>query len=82
MILQAHGAKGPGAHYIGPLSQVHSSLSAILYVDDTDLVHLNMDGNETVVEVHTTLQHAIDNWVKLLIATGGILKPDKCFSSH
>jgi hypothetical protein len=82
MILQAHGAKGHGAHFIAPLSQVHSSLSAILYVDDTDLLHLDMDGIERVVEVHAALQCAIDNWGKLLIATGGTLKPNKYFSSH
>ena len=79
MILQAHGAKGHGTHFIAPLSQVRISLSVILYVDDTDLLHLDMDGNETVVEVHAVLQPAIDNWGKLLIATGGTLKPDKCF---
>jgi hypothetical protein len=78
MILQAHGAKGQGAHFIALLSQVCSSLSAILYVDDTDLLHLDMDGNKTVVEVHAALQHA-DNWGKLLIVMGGTLKPDKCF---
>ena len=38
-----------------------------------------MEGNETVVEVHATLQRAIDNWGKLLIATRGTLKLDKCF---
>jgi hypothetical protein len=75
MILQAHGAKGHGAHFIAPLSQVRSSLSAILYVDDTDLLHLNMDSDETVFEA---LQRAIKNWGKLLIATGGTLKPEKC----
>ena len=79
MILRAHGARGHGAHFIAPLSQVSSSLSAILYVDGTDRLHLDMDGNETVVEVHAALQRAIDNWGKLLIATGGTVKPDKCF---
>ncbi len=78
-ILQAHGAKGHSAHFIVPLSQVHSSLSAILYVDDIDLVHLNMDRDETIFETHAALQHAIENWGKLLIATGGTLKLTKCF---
>jgi hypothetical protein len=48
MILQAHGIKGHGAHFIAPLSQVRSSLSAILYVDDNNLLHLNMDGDKTI----------------------------------
>jgi hypothetical protein len=78
-ILQAHGAKGHGAHFIALLSQVRSSLSAILYVDETDLLHLNMDGDEMIFETHAALQRAIENWGKLLIATGGTLKPKKCF---
>ncbi len=51
----------------------------ILYVDDTNLLHLNMDGDETVFEAHVALQRAIENWGKLLIAMGGTLKPEKCF---
>ncbi len=61
------------------MSQVRQSLLAILYVDDTDLLHLNMEGDESVQEVHFALQQSIENWGKLLIATGGSLKPDKCF---
>ncbi len=55
-ILQAHGAKGHGAHFLVPMSQVQRSLSAILYVDYTDLLHLNMDTNESVQEVYIALQ--------------------------
>jgi hypothetical protein len=79
MILRAHGAKGHGAQFIAPMSQVRRSLSAILYVDGTDLLHLNMEGDESVQEVHMALQQSIENWGKLLIATGSTLKPDKCF---
>jgi hypothetical protein len=79
VILRAHGAKGHGAHFMAPLSLVRRSLSAILYVDDTDLLHINMDADESIVEVHAAIQRAIENWGHLLIATGGTLKPDKCF---
>jgi len=34
---------------------------------------------ESIVEVHTAIQWAIENWGRLLIATGGTLKPEKCF---
>jgi hypothetical protein len=78
-ILQAHGAKGHGAHFIAPLFQVRSSLSVILYDDDTNLLHLNMDGDKTILETYAALQCAIENWGKLLIAAGGTLKPPKCF---
>jgi hypothetical protein len=79
MILRAHGAKGHGAQFIAPMSQVRRSFLAILYVHDMDLLHLNMEGDESVQEVHMALQWSIENWGKLLIATGGMLKPDKCF---
>ena len=61
------------------MSRVCRSLSAILYIDDMDLLHINMDAEESIVEVHTAIQRAIENWGHLLIATGGILKPEKCF---
>ena len=34
---------------------------------------------ETVEEAHVALQESIINWGRLLIATGGALKPAKCF---
>ncbi len=55
VILRAHGAKGHGAHFIAPMSLVRRSLSAILYVDDTDLLHINMDAEESIVEVHAAI---------------------------
>ena len=44
--LRAHGAKGHRAQFIAPMSLVRCSLSAILFVDDTDLLHLNMEVEE------------------------------------
>jgi hypothetical protein len=38
-----------------------------------------MNTDKFVQEVHATLQRAIKNWGRLLIATGGSLKPEKCF---
>jgi hypothetical protein len=79
MILQAHRAKGHGAQFIAPLSQVRRSLSTILHVNDTDLLHLNVERDELVQEVHVALQQSIKNWGKLLFAMGGSLRPDKRF---
>jgi hypothetical protein len=79
VILRAHGAKGHGAQFIAPMSLVQRRLLVILYVNDTDLLHINMDAEELINEVHTAIQNAIANWGKLLIATGGSLKPEKCF---
>jgi hypothetical protein len=78
-ILRAHSAKGHGAQFIALMSLIQCSLLAILYVDNTDLLHINMDAEELIDKVHTAIQIAIANWGKLLIATGGSLKLEKCF---
>jgi len=44
VILWAHSAKGHDAQFIAPMSLVQCSLWAILYVDNMDLLHINMDG--------------------------------------
>jgi hypothetical protein len=77
MILRVHGDKGHGACFLAPLSHMRRSLLAILYVDNTDLLHLNMDMNKSMQEVHAALEFAIENWGRLLIATRGCLKPEK-----
>ncbi len=48
-------------------------------MDDTDLVHFRMDEDQGKDEAFLNLQEAITNWGKLLLATGGALKPIKCF---
>ena len=55
MIFQAHGEKGLGTQFLAPISHMRCSLSAILYVDDMDLLHLNMECNESVQEVRVAL---------------------------
>ena len=40
-----------------------------------------METDETVEEAHRAIQASITNWGHLLIATGGALKPPKCFGS-
>ncbi len=79
IILRAHGKNGFCTRFVAPMSLVKRNLSAILYVDDRDLLHLNMERNELVWEVRRSLQQSIGNWGKLLIATGGSVKPEKCF---
>ena len=56
VILQSHRKKGHGAHFIAPISLVRSSLSAILYVDDTDLLHINVDVEESIIDAHAAMQ--------------------------
>jgi hypothetical protein len=53
-------------------------LAGGLFVDDTDLFRLDMQEMETAIDANGRLQDAVINWGKLLIATGGALKPEKC----
>jgi hypothetical protein len=79
IILNAHGKKGHGAKFVCPIAKLTSHLSAILYVDDTDLLHLNLEEDESVATVQELIQASVVNWGNLLIATGGVLQPAKCF---
>ena len=42
-ILWCYKRKGYGAKFLAPISLVKSDLTAILFVDDTDLLHLIME---------------------------------------
>ena len=78
-IIQAHKKEGHGATFLCPITQYRHDAAGILYVDDTDLIHLNLEEEESVEEAHEALQRSINSWSDLLIASGGALKPEKCF---
>ena len=80
-ILSAHGKKGHGAKFVCPVTKLERHLSAILYVDDTDILHIDLTRDERVEEVHERIQASVNSWGNLLIATGGALQPAKCFYS-
>jgi hypothetical protein len=80
-ILGAHGKKGHGAKFHCPISKLKQHLSAILYVDDTDILHINLTKDKSVDKVHRAFQDSVNSWGNLLIATGGALQPNKCFYS-
>jgi hypothetical protein len=78
-IISAHKKKGHGAHFTCPITKLKSHIAGIMYIDDTDLVHFHMDKDQGKDESFFCLQEAITNWGKLLLASGGALKPIKCF---
>ena len=78
-IIGAHSKKGHGAKFICPVTHLKHHLSAIMYVNDMDLLHINLSKNETVDEVHKEIQASVNSWGNLLIATRGVLQPAKCF---
>ena len=79
VILGAHKIKGHGAKLVCPVSLAKGKLSAILFVDDTDVIHFDMEKKETALEAHANLQESVESWGNLLVASGGALKPVKCF---
>ena len=78
-ILNAHKEKGHGAQFVCPISRTTGHLAAILFVDDTDIIHVDLRENQLVEEAHASLQESVCNWGQLLMATGGAFKPPKCF---
>jgi len=64
-ILGAHKRKGYGANIVCPILKLRCHLAAILYVDDTDVVHVDMDSEESVEDTHFALQASLTNWGNL-----------------
>ena len=78
-IINAHKRKGHGAHFICPITKLTSHIAGVIYIDDTDLIHFRMDEDQGKEEAFYHLQEAITSWGRLLLASGGALKPVKCF---
>ena len=71
VILNAHKREGRGAKFRCPVSLTCSNLAAVLFVDDTDVIHVDMDWVENKYEAMEGLQRSVTSWGELLIATGG-----------
>ncbi len=54
-ILGAHGKKGHGAKFYCPITNLQHHLLAILYVDNTNLLHIDLTKDETVDKVHAAI---------------------------
>jgi hypothetical protein len=71
-IIQAHKKEGHGATFLCPVTMRRHDICGILYVNNTDLIHLNMASEESPAEAHAALQASISSWSFLLIATGAL----------
>ena len=49
------------------------------FVDNNDLLHVDMGKDQSAEDAAYDLKHSIDNWGQLLMASGGLHKPEKCF---
>ena len=72
-ILWAHRKKGHGAKSLCLITNLQQHLSAILYVNDTDILHINLTKDKSIDKVHTAIQNSVNSWGNLLIAPGGAL---------
>jgi hypothetical protein len=59
VILNAHRRKGHGAKFVCPITKLLSHLSAILYIDDTNILHINMEKDESMAKVHALIQASV-----------------------
>ncbi len=80
-ILGAHRKKRQGAKFYCPISNLQHHLSATLYMGNTDLIHIDLTKDKSVDEVNYAIQNSVNSWGNLLIATGKVLQPSKCFYS-
>ncbi len=44
-------------------------------------MHIDLTKDEQVEDVQIAIQESVNSWGNLLIATGGVLQPSKCFYS-
>ena len=54
--IKAHKRKFHGGRFIFPISRREGHLSAILFVDDTDLIRIDMNQDQLVYESHAAMQ--------------------------
>ena len=79
VIVTAYRLKGFGAVFHTAWSDLCLTLAALLYVDDTDLLHVSLDPTDNEEQFFRRIQRATYYWAELLQATGGSLKPVKCY---
>ena len=78
-IINSRHRKGHGGHFLCPISRKVGQLAAIIFLYDTDLIHIDIDQDKSVHEAHAAMQESVLNWRRLLILTGGSLKLIKFF---
>ncbi len=65
--------KGHGAKFYCPITKLQQLLSAISYVDDTNLLHINLTKDKTADEMHAAIQDSVNSWGNHFIASGSVL---------
>jgi hypothetical protein len=79
LMIEVYKRLGHGSNFVSAWSGDAFFLAAILYVDDSDLLHLSMVASDEDAAFLAQVQEATFDWGGLVQATGGYLKPSKCF---
>jgi hypothetical protein len=74
----AYKSLGYGSKVMSPITKTWLNIMGVIYVDDTDLYIMD-ECVKSSIDIWDDSQGALTAWGKLLIATGGMLKPEKCF---
>ena len=78
LIVNAYRRMGHGSHMVTSYSARLFILSAVMYVDDTDLLHWPDSPSCEPEELVQHVQRSTTDYGLLAQASGGILKPTKC----
>ena len=79
LMSNAYRRLGHGSAFVGAWSGILFFLAAIIFVDDTDLLHVGQRRDMSDQEFFCQVQRATTDWGLITQATGGYLKPSKCF---
>ena len=80
VLIQMLKEAGNGGHFKEPIAGVSHHITGFVFVDDTDLITLNMQDPEvTEWEILDEMQDSINRWQGGLWATGGAIVPEKSF---
>jgi hypothetical protein len=71
--------QGYGATFELAISGGEVKLVGFAFVDDSDIIQTAASLDETSIELNTKAQAAVDTFVEGMRATGGQVRPDKCW---
>ena len=80
LIVNAYLRNGYGAQIYSSYYKRLLILAAIMYVDDTDLIHWSSTPSCNPEKLIAAAQTATYAWGGLAIATGAAMKPEKCYA--
>jgi hypothetical protein len=78
LLIKAYRRQGHGAWFTPGLARDAFILAAVIYVDDSNLLHM-AQGTPTDAEFLASVQAATVDWTGLVHASGGSFKPAMSF---